>query len=359
MNNRERIINTALCKKVDRPPFFFYFGPWGETVERWRQEGLEEGKNWKDEFGFDPGITIVNVNLGYCPSFKYEMIEDRENTRIVRDQLGILKEERKHGSSIPRYIAYPVKNRSDWENLKEERLNPDDPGRFPDNWASLVKDYHEGDKIVQLGTFPYGLFGTLRDMMGVEELLVAFYEQTELVRDMMDYLTDFWISLYGKVCRSVKVDCIHIWEDMSGCQGSLISPGMVREFMMPNYKKIKAFADVHNIPIISLDTDGDCSELVPLYIESGINMVFPFEVAAGSDIVEYRKQYPNLCIMGGIDKREIAKGREAIDKELDRIGHMFKQSGYIAALDHLVHPEISWEDFKYFVYRLKEIIGVE
>jgi uroporphyrinogen-III decarboxylase len=255
-------------------------------------------------------------------------------------------------------IDYPVKGPEDWEKLKREKLNPDDPARFGDNWDQLVKVYNEGDKIVQLGAYPYGLFGTLRDMMGVEELLVSFYEQPELIHDMMDYLTDFWIAIYEKVCKDVKIDAIHMWEDMSGKQGSLISPKMVREFMMPNYIKIKAFAEKHNIPIFSLDTDGDCSELVPLFMECGINLIFPFEVASGCDINEYRRKYPDLCIMGGIDKQEIAKGREATDRELQRVSDMFKRTGYIPALDHLVHPEISFEDFKYFVERLKEMIVI-
>lgn len=358
MRNRERIINTVLCKEVDRLPFYFYFGPWTETYERWYKEGLEPGSRWDTEFGFDPGFTIVTVNYGYYPAFTEEILEDNPDKMIVKDEYGITKEIRKGGSSIPRYIEYPVKTREDWETLKSERLNPDDEGRFPENWKDLVKSYNDGDHIVQVGVFPYGLFGTLRDMMGVEKLLMAFYDEPELIHDMMDYLTDFWIRIYEKVCEEVKVDCIHIWEDMSGCNGSLISPNMVREFMMPNYKKIKAFADKKDIPIISLDTDGDCSELVPLFIESGINLVFPFEVAAGCDITKYRKQYPKLGIMGGIDKLEIAKGKESIDKELDRISDMFKFSGYIPSLDHLPHPQISWDDFKYFVYRLKEIIGV-
>jgi uroporphyrinogen decarboxylase len=207
--------------------------------------------------------------------------------------------------------------------------------------------------VIQLGWYPYGLFGTLRDMMGVEELLLNFYDDPVLIQDIMNYLTDFWLATYEKVCARVKVDAIHIWEDMSGKNGSLISPQMVREFMMPNYKKIAAFAREHGIDIFSVDTDGNCSQLVPLFLESGVNLVLPFEVAAGCDITEYRRLYPNLCIMGGIDKREIAKGPDSIDRELDRIDPMFKGPGYWPALDHLVHPEISYQDFKYFVSSLR------
>lgn len=358
MDNRSRIINTVLCKNVDRLPFFFYFGPWHETVERWKEEGLKD-EDWSRIFDFDQGFNIVDVKLGYSPPFVYKELEDKGNTLIVRDQFGITQEIRKGGSSIPYYIDYPVKGWEDWEKLKRERLDPNDPQRFPSDWKELVTKYNNGDQVIQLGAYPFGLFGTLRDMMGVERLLVSFYDVPDLIHDMMDYLTDFWIAIYEKVCKDVNVNAIHMWEDMSGKNGSLISPHMVRKFMVPNYQKIKAFADDHNIPIFSLDTDGDCTELIPLYLDSGINLVFPFEVAAGCNIIDLREQYPNLCIMGGIDKQEIAKGHEAIDRELSRVDKVFQQTGYIPALDHLIHPEISWSDFQYFVKKLRELIGVD
>jgi len=358
MNNRERIIHTVLCTKTDRAPFTFYFGPWRETVPRWRTEGLGKDEGWSERFGMDVGFVHADVKLGYVPAFEWRQIEDKGNTMIIVDELGICQEVRKNGSTIPRYIDYPVKGPEDWERLKRERLDPDDPSRFPDNWKALADGYNKGDRVVQLGLYPYGLFGTLRDMMGAEALLYAFFDMPELIHEMMDYLTDFWLTLYAKVCKDVKVDAIHMWEDMSGKQGSLISPAMVREFMAPNYKRIKAFADDHDIPIFSLDTDGDCSQLVPVFMECGINLIFPFEVAAGCDINAYRAHYPNLCIMGGIDKREIAKGREAILRELDRVSAMLEQPGYIPALDHLIPPEISWEDFCFFMERLKQMIGV-
>ncbi|MEI6132298.1 MAG: uroporphyrinogen decarboxylase family protein [Bacillota bacterium] len=358
MTNRERFIKTVLCEKVDRLPFIKHFGPWEETLKNWRTQGLGEQSDWGEGFGFDLGITTVNVNLGYFPAFEYEFISETTETVTYIDYMGIKKETRKDGCSMPRFIDYPIKNREDWERVKRERLNSNDPQRFPENWSELVKSYNSGDIVVQLGDFPYGLFGTLRDMMGVEEFLVSLYEEPELIKEMMDYLTDFWLEIYAKVCKDVKVDVIHIWEDMSGKQGSLISPAMIREFMLPNYKKIKAFAQAQNIPVFSMDTDGNCSELVPLFMEGGINLMLPFEVAAGSDIVDFRRKYPSLGILGGIDKQEIAKGKVAIDRELDRIQEMFQSSGYIPALDHLAHPDISWNDYCYYIEKLKERIGV-
>ena len=354
MTNRERIIRTARCEKADRPPFFFLFGPWGETLERWRREGLAEGRDWREGFGFDAGIDVVNVNLGYSPAFDFQELEERENTRVIRDEYGITMEVNKRGATIPRYLDYPVKTRADWEALKK-RLDPDDPARFPPNWQELAEKYNGGEAAVQIGTYPYGLFGTPRDMMGVEALLLGFYDQPDLIKDMMDYLTDFWLAVYEKVCRDVKIDIIHIWEDMSGKAGPLVSPEMTREFMVPNYRKIRAFADANGIPVFSLDTDGDCSLLVPPLLEGGVNLLFPFEVAAGCDVNEYRAKFPTLGMMGGFDKREIAKGPEKIDRELARVEGAMRKGGYIPALDHLPHPEISWADFQYFTNALRRM----
>jgi hypothetical protein len=355
LSNRQRIVNTVTGGEIDRLPFYFYLGPWIETLERWHAEGLPEESSWSGGFDFDDGIEIIAVNLGYCPQFEYSILEDRGDKIIYRDIFGITQMSEKHKSAIPMYLDYPVKDRASWLELKK-RLDPDSPERFPADWKRIAGEYNSGDKAMQLGSYPYGLFGTLRDMMGVEKLLFSFYDEPELIHEIMDYLTDFWIELYARICKDVRVDIIHIWEDMSGKSGSLISPGMIREFMMPNYEKIKKFADHANIPVLFLDTDGDCRELVPLFMECGINLIMPFEVAAGCDILEYRRKYPKLGIMGGIDKREIAKGRAATDLEIERIRPMFGQGGYFAMLDHLVQPEVSWEDFQYFVMKLRDEI---
>jgi len=265
LGNKERMICTCLNQDVDRLPFWFMFGPWGETVERWKSEGLEGG-DWKPPCGFDTGFMILPINLGFDPDFDWKVLKEEGEKRTVRNRQGITYIEKIGHSTIPQYIDYPVKNKVDWEAIKQERLNPDSPGRIPDNWHEYILFAKEHDAAVQIGTYPYGLFGTARDLMGVEELLVAFYDEPELIHDIMDYLTDFWIAIYKRALRDVQIDHIHIWEDMSGKQGPLISPAMFREFMMPNYKRIVEFAKQNSISIVSVDTDGNMDVLMPLVL---------------------------------------------------------------------------------------------
>ena len=136
----------------------------------------------------------------------------------------------------------------------------------------------------------------------------------------------------------------------------MVSPSIVREFMMPYYKRIIDFLNARGVEIILLDTDGDCNALIPLYLEVGVTGMYPFEAHCGMDIVKVRQQYPELQIMGGIPKAEIARGRRAIDAALKPAEEVLKTGGYIPFGDHLIPPDVSWEDFVYYRTQLNEMI---
>ena len=64
------------------------------------------------------------------------------------------------------------------------------------------------------------------------------------------------------------------------------------------------------------------------------------------------EKYPALQILGGIDKMAIARGKAAIDAELEwKLPLMKRRGGYIVSLDHRVNPEISLENYQYFIER--------
>jgi uroporphyrinogen decarboxylase len=353
----ERVVRCFLGEPVDHVPFGVGIGwaPWGETYARWCAETGKPALNVAAELGFERSFACPPVTLGLLPGFEHTILCEDAETITYRDARGITKRDRRDGHSMPQFLDYPVKNWADWEALKAERLRIDDPARTALDWDAFRAQLAATGEAVQVGWFPYGHFGTPRDLMGDEELLVAFYDEPALVADMMEHLTSLWLAIYTRVAAEVQIDHIHIWEDMSGRQGSLISMDMVERFMMPQYDRIVDFAKTHGVRIVSVDTDGDCAELVPVMHRHGVNMFLPFEVQAGNDILEYRRKYPHLGILGGLDKRALAAGKAEIDIELEKARRMLAFGRFVPGFDHLIPPDVSWDNFRYAAERMREL----
>jgi uroporphyrinogen decarboxylase len=357
LSDGERLVRCLLGESVDRVPFGVGIGwhAWGSAAARWRQESGRPDLNFPAHFGFDQEFLVLPGHLGIFPHFEEKLIAEDATTVTRQTKFGVIKRDIKGGDSMAEWLGYPVHNPAEWEQLKAERLDPNHPGRFVmdiPKWQDLDRT----GAALQAGVFPFGVFGTVRDLISVEEMMVWFYDHPDVMHDMMNHLTTVWLSVYEQLAKHVQIDHIHIWEDMSGKQGSLISPAMVEEFMMPCYDRIVAFARANGVRIVSVDTDGWCAQLVPVMMKHGINMMFPFEVQAGNDIREYRKQYPELGIVGGLDKNALALDKAAIDKEVEKAAWMIQNGGrYVPGFDHLIPSNVSWENMCYAAERIKAV----
>jgi len=335
----------------------FDWGYWRETTERWEREGMPPGKPWDAA-----GITFydrVPVSVRMYPGFETLVLEETADTKIVRGGDGVTAEVPKNGATrLPRFIRHPVRNLRDFEAIKE-RLDPHTPGRFPADWAEQVRRTHDRDHVLVMGGTEISFFGWARDLVGVENLLLAFYDQPELIHAINRHQLRFIKEMYSRILSDgVMFDFIFCWEDMSFKNGPLISPQFIREFMLPYYRELVGFFREVNgrRHRFLLDSDGDVRQLIPLFREAGIDGMLPFEVAAGMDIVGFAEEYPDLILAGGIDKREIAKGRAAIDQELEaKLPALFRRGGYLPSMDHHVPPEVSYADFRYYVSRVQEL----
>lgn len=384
MNARERFAAVMSFEKRDRN-LLWEMGYWPETLERWYGEGLKRKENRQGTPGasvrgeaiphydasstrfrerdvhtlldLDPPLASLPVNSGPQPLFPPEVFEENEDYLVCQDEYGVKKRLTKGGSSVPEFIGWQVETRNDFERLKEERFRPQLEDRVPPGWSQLVREYRNRDYPLAIGGYPFGFYGFPRYLMGEERLLLSFYDDPRLVKDLMGFLADFWIELWDQALSEVRVDAAYFWEDMAYRSGPLISPAMFREFMTPCYRKVTSFLKGRGVEIILVDCDGNMDVLIPLFLEAGLTGVWPIEVQAGNDLLAIRRRYPRLQIQGGIDKLEIAKGREATDRELQaKIPFMLQQGGYIPHLDHLAHPEISWTDFCYYRQKLRELI---
>lgn len=365
MNARERFCAVFAFKKTDRPFYWETPGAWGATIQRWKQEGFSKpaGTSFPCFFNMDT-IKWLPFKGGwvgnpYCPMFEPEFLSDDGTNITVIDKYGITKKERKKNpeTSMPQFLEFPVKTRRDFIEKIVPRLNYMNNSRFPENWRTLLKEYVQRD--YPLGMYIIGPFGYLRNLMGDERLMYTLFDEPELIHEMMHMWQVFYVGFIQEVCSGIIPDFVMIWEDICYSNGPLISPSSFNEFMAPYLKNIVSLLKSNGVKGIIVDTDGDCTKMLPVYLECGANAFYPFEVQAGMDIVALRKQYGNaFVIIGGLDKKTLAVGTEAIKNEVDlKVPYMLSQNGYIPMLDHTVPPDVPYENFKYFIEYIR-IIGL-
>ncbi|GAG37241.1 unnamed protein product, partial [marine sediment metagenome] len=241
---------------------------------------------------------------------------------------GIKTRQLKDGSSMPLWLEFPVKERKDWEQIKEERFNLESIGnRYIGDMDSFIKKAKNRTFPLGILTAPVGFFGALRFLIGAERLFILYYDDPSLIKDILNHLCELWLLMAEELTSKIDFDLAYFWEDMCGKQGSLISPAMFSEFMTPYYKRLIDFLKTKGIKHFIVDTDGYVEGLIPLFLEVGINAMYPFEQQANNNLIKIRKTYPNLGILGGFDKNTIYKGKEYIDKELEKKSYLINQGG--------------------------------
>jgi uroporphyrinogen decarboxylase len=184
---------------------------------------------------------------------------------------------------------------------------------------------------------------------------MMFYDDPDFIEEMMDADADYIIAVMDQVLDVAPVDCFQYWEDMAYNTGPLLTPSLARKYMLPRYKRVNDHLYSRGVKFIGLDSDGKIDALIPIWLESGMNYLFPFEVQCGMDVLRVRREYgKDLRIIGGVDKRVIAIGPEAIDAEINRLRPLMEEGGYIPMTDHSIPPNVSFENYVYYMKRMRE-----
>ncbi|MBI3970244.1 MAG: hypothetical protein HY332_03045 [Chloroflexi bacterium] len=372
MNPRQRYVATLTFGAPDKIPLQ-PGGPRESTLATWRTQGLPAGANWRDHLLETLGIASEpaqpalshDVDFRMIPQFEEKVLEHKDGHYVVQDWKGNVCEisDRydvtylRHAKDFVtrRWLKCPVETRDGWE-LMNPRYAVDAPGRFPPDFAQraarlAVRNY---PLVVSFS----GPFWQMREWCGLEGLCILMLEQPELVDEMTAFWTEFVAAVLARLFAHVVPDEIHISEDMAYKAHAMISPAMTRRFCRPSYVRWSTLARQAGVPIVGMDSDGFVGELLPIWIESGIILCDPMEVAAGNDICGYRRRFGRqVAFRGGVDKRAMARGGQAIREELARIAPVVRDGGYIPGCDHGVPSDVSWPNFVDYTRLLAQMTG--
>lgn len=259
----------------------------------------------------------------------------------------------KSAATIPLPLDYPVAGMDDWLALKpryqwhEERLLP--------GW-----DAPSPDDILILARMPGG-FDLPRQLLGEERLCLAAALEPELLHDILDTAATTLETGFARLAAAgVRIDYLMVHEDMAGKSGPLFGPRQIAGFVGPYYRRVWEAARACGAQIFGQDSDGDMRPIIAGLLDAGLNMMYPFEPAAGMDLVAARSEYGDrLAIMGGIDKHALRHGRAAIDAAIDRVLVPELYRGTVFGLDHRIPNGVSIADYRYYVRGARERLGLE
>jgi len=350
MTIREAVLAVYRGERAPRIPNV-EFGYWTQTLSLWHAQGLPLSVTTdaaaEEHFCLD-GITLFEelpIRNGLFPPFERTLLSRKGDRDVIRDEDGNICEVFTHDATMPKFIKFGLETRKDWDRLRRERLDPETEGRIGDVKAAIARARRTGRPLF----FHAGsLYGWLRNWMGVESFSIALMTERPWVVEMMDHLTELTLTMIERALPARGVDLGWWWEDMCYNRGPLVSPRIFEDLMVPRYRQITAALRKRGIEINVLDCDGRINELVPGWLASGINCMFPLEVAH-TDAFMLRKESPSVLLMGGVDKRALIAGREAIDVEIERLRPLIDQGGFIPCVDHRVPPDVTYESYRYYL----------
>jgi uroporphyrinogen decarboxylase len=308
--------------------------------------------------------SLLQVDSGPIPRYKQELLTETERHMEFITETGAKARRSKTGKyawySMPMFVEFPVKDRETWYKYRE-RLNPDDPRRYPKDWdaeayAQAFEKYQDGNTMIRFN----GFYAFGAEIMGIPTFNLMFHKDPELIHDMIEYWEYFTVETIRTAVEALKdrIDVVYWWEDFADRHGPCMSPKSFREFFLPHYKRVTSFLAKNKIDRILMDSDGNINPMLDLIVESGINGLWPLEVNSGMDALAVKKKYGDkIFLMGNLDKAELAKGGQAMKREVDsKVPALKELGGCIPGADHVIPVEITLERFKEYADYIKRLL---
>jgi hypothetical protein len=356
--SRDEYLDHMTFARNQRPLFTEIFGPLLGLKEEWEEQGATPEELDFSAFCYRcPKIGRLPVTTGRIGGQPPVILEETEDYVLSRDDLGRTMKLSKNAATLPLPQDWPVETMDDWLVIKP--MYEFSEARLSGDWEAAARYFLEQDTTI--GVSIPGGFDEPRQLMGEEALSMAYYDQPELVHDILDTIGQTAAQVLDRVSAAVPVDLLSVHEDMAGRSGPLVGPRQVREFIAPYYRRVWEMLADRGARLFDQDSDGNMEAVIPAFLEAGVNCMHPFEPAAGMDVVRTREQFgTRLAFYGGIDKHIIRRSKAEIVAELEyKLPPLIASGGCVLALDHRIPNGTPLEHYRFYVDKVWEIIERE
>ena len=355
---REQYIDLmTFAGSPPRQMFVELFGLLVGLEQQWRRQGAAEAEISLHAFDFD------HVDRVFCGGATHRwgvqpavVLEETDEYVLQRDDLGRRIKLCKGAATIPLPLDYPVATMDDWLEIKPRyQFRPE---RIDAARIDRAKAEQAAGALV-VASIP-GCFSEPRQLMGDEAVCLAYYDQPELIHDMLGTFGDTALKVLQRVTDEVTIDQLSVHEDLAGKSGPLLGPRQVEQFVRPYFRPVWQLVSGRGTRMFRMDTDGNVNAVIEAFLDCGVTEIYPMEPAAGMDIVELRRAHGRrLAMSGGIDKHVVRRSAADIRRELEyKMQPLMQQGGTIFALDHRIPNGTPLANYRYYVDTAREILAL-
>jgi hypothetical protein len=378
MNNLERFKAIVNFQKPDYVPIFGFPGAPGmsggcmkKTHDRlvetgmpahvrgvWHLgQGVRDVESWYRYWG-TTGPIQCDIELGRGARGFKETRRIEGGFEIIESESGALTRQVIDNDitySMPEFVVYPVRDRRSWEFYKK-RMTPF--GTMPPDDMRVRCKRYEGRSRPLMASVG-GAYGFLRGLWGPQALSLAFYDDPELIHEMMNWKLEQVRRYRFPLIEELRPEVVQMGEDLCYNHGMLLSPEQFDTFCGPYYREVCDAARASGADLVAVDTDGNAMEFVGIAQSYSVNALFPCEVKAGNDLFALRQRHPDFIFFGWLEKEVINEGNgRLIEREiLSKVPPLLEKGGYFPNGDHGIQPLVSFENMCRFMTLLHEVTG--
>lgn len=327
MNSRERFLSTLERRAVDRPAWWLG-DPLPETVERLcRFYGVDNQKELRRRL--DDDVWSVNIPF-HCPPSNHIACafpwakKSHYNDRTL---------------TAPGFfegIRDPVRvDEFPWP----DPLACMDAAEIRTAFAAVPPDK------AALGLLWSCHFQDVWAAFGMEDALVCMLEAPAMFRAVIERIVAFYLKANAFVYKAAgdRLDAVLIGNDV-GCQtGPILSPALIREFMLPGTRTLIEQAHAHGVKVVH-HSCGSVREVIADFVAVGADAIHPIQaLAAGMAAEELATAFGGgASFCGGLDVQQLmAHGAPAdVRRRVAELRRLFPTGLIISPSHEALLPDV-------------------
>lgn len=180
---------------------------------------------------------------------------------------------------------------------------------------------------------------------GMENALMNMIANPEIYEAVDAKIMEFYLKANEIFYEATKgrLNAVLIGNDMGSQRGLMLSPDMVRRFIMPGCKKLVEQAHSYGLKVI-YHSCGSIVDIIPDLIEAGVDIIHPIQaLAAGMEPQGLKEKFGDkVSFCGGVDTQDLLVNGtpEDVQKKVKELRTIFPTGLIISPSHEAILPDI-------------------